>query len=190
MGLNIFVPAGDFFNFLGRISILIGLLILIGFGFQFKESRELNSYFNQNCQIGKKAAEDLNYRAYDYIVSFAESGKFNEQINISSSKHKELKKITELILSNQDCFTPTNIKNEVLKESGTGGYRFKYSAPVWCYENTTFESQIEDGYRVLAKLHPNDILDMVDLLLTDSFSDEYETIERILPRYSRPICKN
>ena len=118
-------------------------------------------------------------------MRFAESGKFNEQINISSSKHKELKKITELILSNQDCFTPTSIKNEVLKESGTGGYRFKYSAPVWCYEN-----QIEDGYRVLAKLHPNDILDMVGLLLTDSFSDEYKTIERILPRYSRPICKN
>ena len=185
MGLNIFVPAGEFFDFLGRISILIGLLILIGFGFQFKESRELNSYFNQNCQIGKKAAEDLNYRAYDYIVSFAESGKFNEPINISSIKHKELKKITELILSNQDCFTPTNIKNEVLKESPTGGYRFKYSAPVWCYEY-----QIEDGYRDLAKLHPNDILSMVDFLLTDSVSDEYKTIDGMLPDTTWSMCNN
>ena len=185
MGLNIFVPAGDFFDYLGRISILIGLLILIGFGFQFKESRELNSYFNQNCQIGKKAAEDLNYRAYDYIVSFAESGKFNEQINISSSKHKELKKITELILSNQDCFTPTNIKNEVLKESPTGGYRFKYSAPVWCYEN-----QIEDGSRDLAKLHPYDILWRINFLLNDSVSDERKTIEALLPSNMRPICNN
>ena len=83
---------GDVHDFFSGIGALLLILLLIGFGFQFKESRELNSYFDQNCQIGKKAAEDLNFRAYDYIVGFAESGKFNEQINISSSKHKELKK--------------------------------------------------------------------------------------------------
>jgi hypothetical protein len=88
-------------------------------------------------------AEELHYELNNYFISGAESGNFDELINLDSQKHNRLNKIVETIKLNEDCFAPSNIENAVLEK-----YRFGHLVPVWCEIDGEGDwLDIEDGFR-------------------------------------------
>jgi hypothetical protein len=137
------LPSGFLKEFSDGVAAIILIILLIGGGFQIKETIELNNYYRQNCNIGKKAAGELHRQLNLYIIIRAESGKFDEIINIDSGKHKQLKNILTNIQINKDCFAPTNIGNKALKQ-----YRFGHLVPIWCNENEDWTYlETEEGFR-------------------------------------------
>jgi hypothetical protein len=155
------LPSGFFKEFSDGVLALILIILLIGGGFQIKETIELNNYYRQNCNIGKKAAGELHRQLNLYFIIRAESGKYDEIINIDSGKHKKLKDILTNIQINKDCFAPTNIGNEVLKQ-----YRFGHLVPVWCDgDEGSYLDRGEDGFRESHNENPIDALKAAEGIL-------------------------
>jgi len=168
------LPRGFFNEISNGVAAIIFIIVLIFGGFQIKETRELNNYYRQNCQIGKKMAGELHYELNNYFISGAESGNFDELIDLDSKKHNRLNKIVEAIKLNEDCFAPSNIKNAVLEK-----YRFGHLVPVWCeIDDEGNWLDIEAGFR---KSHNENPIEALKAAERASGARKF-TVEKELPR--------